>query len=178
MKTLGRSCARVALLAMLPGAALSVALAQGMPMDMTGQAGAGPGAAGQQADARTPVRFPPELRRQTLATMRMHLQGLAEIQQAMAAGDLEAASRIASTTLGMASMHGDQAQREARYMPAGMRALGARLHRQAGAFALAAQDAAVTGDARPAQAMLGRMMQTCVACHATYRLAPTQFPRP
>ena len=178
MRTLGRSCARAALMATLLGAALSVALAQGAPMDMAGKPGAGPGAAAQQVDARTRVQFPPELRRQTLATMRMHLQGLAEIQQALAAGELEAASRIASSTLGMASMHGDQARAEARYMPLGMRQLGARLHRQAGAFALAAQDAAVTGDARPAQRLLGRMMQTCVACHAAYRLGATPLPRP
>jgi mono/diheme cytochrome c family protein len=102
--------------------------------------------------------------------MRMHLQGLAEIQQAMAVGDLDAAARIASMKLGMSSMPGDQARQEARHMPPGMRELGARLHRQAGEFAVVAQDAAATGDVRKAQAVLGQMMQTCVACHAAYRL--------
>ncbi len=37
-------------------------------------------------------------------------------------------------------------------------------------FVLAAQDATATGDTRKPQMLLGRMLQTCVACHASYRL--------
>ncbi len=144
------------------------ALAQNMPMPMPMQAGAmSPPAAG---DARAQVHFPPELRREVLATMRMHLQGLAEIQQAMSQGRYDDAARLASMTLGMSSMHGDQARQEARYMPPGMRELGARLHMQAGEFILAAQDATATGDHHKPQRIFGHMMQTCVACHAAYRL--------
>lgn len=120
--------------------------------------------------ARVAVAFPPQLKREVLATMRMHLQGLARIQQAMADGQYDEAAQVASMALGMSSMHGEQAQQEAHYMPPGMRALGTQLHMQAGEFVLAAQNATATGDMRKPQQLLGRMMQTCVACHAAYRL--------
>ena len=129
-----------------------------------------PAASPAQGDTRVEVAFPPELRREVLATMRMHLQGLAEIQQAMAQGRFDDAARAASMSLGMSSMHGDQAEQEARYMPPGMRELGARLHMQAGEFIVAAQDATATGDLHKPQMVFGRMMQTCVACHAAYKL--------
>lgn len=116
------------------------------------------------------VHFPPALERETLASMREHLEGLALVQQALAEARYDDAASIAARKLGMGSMREGQSREEARAMPAGMRALGARLHMQAGEFALAAQDAQATGDtARPAR-LLGQMMQTCVACHAAYRL--------
>ncbi len=161
----------ISMLIVMSGAAA----AQDMPMSMPMHGGAAaasdsaPTDAGH-GDARVPVRFPPALRREVLATMRMHLQGLAEIQQAMTQGRFDDAARLASMTLAMSSMHGDQAAQEARYMPPGMRELGARLHMQAGEFILAAQDATATGDHHKPQTILGHMMQTCVACHAAYRL--------
>ena len=170
MNTYGIGKSRSAALALLLCGAATAALAQGAHAGTAGHRAQASSADAHESDHRIAVRFPPLVKRETLATMRMHLQGLAEIQQAMAEGDLDSAARIASMKLGMSSMHGDQAQEEARYMPPGMRALGARLHRQAGEFALVAQDAAATGEVRKAQDMLGRMMQTCVACHAAYRL--------
>jgi cytochrome c556 len=122
------------------------------------------------ADRRELVHFPPALQRETLATMRGHLQGLAEIEQALAEGRMNDAARIATMKLGMSSMHGDQMEQETKYMPPPMRELGAQLHRQAGEFAVAAQDAAATGDTRQPMVLLGRLTQTCVACHAAYRL--------
>ncbi len=122
------------------------------------------------AHTRQNVDFPPMLKAQTLASMRMHLQGLAEIEQALAEHRFDAAAQIATMKLGMSSMHGEQMTNEARYMPPGMRNLGAQLHQQAGEFAVAAQDAAVTGDSAKPLLLLSRMTQTCVACHATYQL--------
>ena len=142
------------------------ALAAGMSMPGSDT----PAHAAPPHGARIPVKFPPQLRREVLATMRMHLQGLAGIQQALADGRYDEAAQVASMALGMSSMHGDQASEEARYMPPGMLALGRQLHMQAGAFALAAQDATATGDSRKPQQLLGQMMQTCVDCHAAYRL--------
>lgn len=153
-------------LALLGGVVLASAHAQMQNASMPQS----PHHAVSPAHTRQNVDFPPTLRRKTLATMRMHLQGLAEIQQALAEHRFDAAAQIATMKLGMSSMHGDQMTEEARYMPPGMRKLGAQLHQQAGEFAVAAQDAAVTGDtARPLIA-LSRMTQTCVACHATYQL--------
>jgi hypothetical protein len=123
----------------------------------------------QQA-SRIEVLFPPLVKRQTLATMRMHLQGLAEIQGALAVGKFEKAAQIAMQSLGMSSMHGNQMAEEAKYMPHGMKKLGALMHQRAAAFAISAQNAAATGDIRPPLRALSRVTETCVACHAVYRL--------
>ena len=122
------------------------------------------------SDTRQLVNYPPQLKRNTLATMRRHLQGLAEVQQALAEGHFNEAAQVATMTLAMSSMRGDQADEEAKYMPPGMMKLGAELHRQAEEFALAAQDAAVTGNTHKPLLLLSRLTQTCVVCHATYRL--------
>lgn len=121
-------------------------------------------------DTRQDVVFPPLVRRQTLATMRMHLQGLGEIQQALSDGHFEEAAHIATMNLGMSSMHGNQMEEEAKYMPEGMMRLGALMHQRAGGFAVAAQNAAVTGDIHQPLRALAQVTQTCVACHATYKL--------
>ncbi len=121
-------------------------------------------------DSRQEVVFPPLVKRHTLATMRMHLQGLGEIQQALADGHFEEAAHIATMNLGMSSMHGNQMAEDAKYMPQGMMKLGALMHQRAAEFAVAAQNAAATGDVRPPLRALSQVTQTCVACHAVYRL--------
>ena len=153
-------------LALLGGVMLASAHAQMQHTSMPQS----PQHAQSPAHTRQNVDFPPMLRRTTLATMRMHLQALAEIQKALAEHRFDAAAQIATMKLGMSSMHGEQMTDEARYMPPGMRRLGAQLHQQAGEFAVAAQDAAVTGDSAKPLLLLSRMTQTCVACHATYQL--------
>ena len=55
-------------------------------------------------------------------------------------------------------------------IPAGMRELGYAMHQSASQFAVAAQDASVSGDLRPALAALAKINQNCVACHAAYKL--------
>ena len=65
-------------------------------------------------------------------------------------------------------MHG--AAEVAQYMPKGMQEAGTAMHRSASQFATVAKDASVTGDVKSALASLARLSQTCVACHAAYRL--------
>ena len=146
----------------------AVALAQ-MPMPHASMP-QGPQHAPSPADMRQSVDFPPKVRRATLAAMRKHLQGLAEVQQALAEHHFDTAAQIATMKLGMSSMTVDQMTKEAQFMPPGMKQLGAQMHRQAGEFALAAQEAGVTGDGAKPLFLLSRMTQTCVACHAAYRL--------
>ena len=121
-------------------------------------------------DTRQEVAFPPLVKRQMLATMRMHLQGLGEIQQALADGHFEVAAHIATMNLGMSSMHGNQMAEDAKYMPEGMMRLGALMHQRAGEFAVTAQNAAATGDIQQPLRALSQVTQTCIACHAAYRL--------
>lgn len=120
--------------------------------------------------SRIDVLFPPLVKRQTLATMRLHLKGLSDIQRALALGHFEKASRIAMMSLGMSSMHGNQMAAESKYMPEGMKKLGALMHQRASEFAISAQNAAATGDIRPPLRALSRVTETCVACHRVYRL--------
>ncbi len=122
------------------------------------------------ADARVMVQFPEMLRTHTLANKRDHLLALAEIQDQLARGAYDKASDIAEQRLGMSSLGLHGAHDVAPFMPAGMQAAGTAMHRSASQFAIVAKDASVTGDLKGSLAALAKVSQTCVACHAAYRI--------
>jgi hypothetical protein len=121
-------------------------------------------------DTRLIVEFPAELRDHTLANMRDHLVALHEIQDALARGNYTAAARVAEDRLGMSSLKLHGAHEVAKYMPQGMQDAGSGMHRAASRFAIAAQNADVTGDLKSAVAALATVTAQCVGCHAGYRL--------
>ncbi|CCD84468.1 conserved protein of unknown function [Bradyrhizobium sp. ORS 285] len=123
-----------------------------------------------KADARERVAFPPEMTEHTLANMRDHLLALQEINDALAAGETDQAGGIAEQRLGMTSLRLHGAAEVAKFMPQGMQDAGTAMHKAASRFAIAAQDAGVTGDLKPALKALGETMAACVGCHAGYRL--------
>lgn len=125
---------------------------------------------GAPTDGRQPVDFPEPLRAHTIANMRDHLLALAQIQDAMGRGAYDEAGKIAEERLGMSSLKLHGAHEVAKYMPQGMQAAGTAMHRGASRFALEAQNASATGDARPALTALAQTTHACVACHAAYRL--------
>lgn len=122
------------------------------------------------ADNRQLVKFPEPLRSHTLANMRDHLVALGEMQDALAKGQFDRAADVAEQRLGMSSLKTHAAHEVAKFMPQGMQDAGTAMHRSASQFATIAKDASVSGDLRPALAALARVNQTCVACHAGYRL--------
>lgn len=122
------------------------------------------------ADPRVMVQFPEMLRTHTLANMRDHLLALAEIQDHLARGAYDKASDIAEQRLGMSSLGLHGAHDVAAFMPPGMQAAGTAMHRSASQFAIVAKDASVTGDLKGSLAALAKVSQTCVACHAAYRI--------
>lgn len=65
-------------------------------------------------------------------------------------------------------LHG--AHEVAPYMPKAMQDAGTAMHRAASQFAIVAKDTSVTGDLKAPLAALVRVSQTCVACHAAYRI--------
>ena len=134
------------------------------------QAAAAHPASAPADDPRTLVRFPEMLRSHTLANMRDHLLALAEIQDQLARGAYEKASDIAEQRLGMSSLGLHGAHDVAQFMPEGMQAAGTAMHRSASQFAIVAKDASVTGDLKGSLAALAKVSQTCVACHAAYRI--------
>jgi len=121
-------------------------------------------------DTRQLVKFPPALLEQTLANMRDHLQTLQEIQLQLGLGHPDVAAGIAEKRLGLSSLQLHGAAHVAKYMPQGMQDAGTAMHRAASRFAIAAQDAGVTGELKPALAALAEMTAQCVGCHAGYRL--------
>jgi hypothetical protein len=132
-------------------------------------AGAGQPPAGA-GDGRLLVKYPEPLRIQTLSNMRDHLSTMGAIQDALAHGSFDQASELAERRLGMSSLDMHGAHEVAMYMPKGMQDAGTAMHRTASRFAITAKDASATGDLRPALAALAQLNQTCVACHAAYRI--------
>jgi hypothetical protein len=121
-------------------------------------------------DTRRLVAFPEPLRTHTLANMRDHLLALGEIQEALSRSQFDRAADIAEQRLGMSSLKTHGAHDVAKYMPKGMQDIGTSMHRSASQFSIVAKDASATGDLKPSLAALSRVNQTCVACHAAYRL--------
>jgi hypothetical protein len=121
------------------------------------------------ADARVLVNMPPELVEHTLANMRDHLLALQQISEALALGKNDRAATTAEQKLGMTSLRLHGAHEVAKYMPEGMQQAGTAMHRAASRFAIEAQNSDVTGDLKPALAILSEVMNACVACHAGYR---------
>lgn len=158
----------------LPVLSLLVAAACTAPgaHDMASHGHASPASGGHSAapDTRQRVNFPDAMKAHTLASMRDHLQALGEIQSALASGAADKAGEIAERRLGMGSLRDHNAHEASKVMPQGMQDMGTAMHRSASRFALAAQNAAVTGDLKPALAELALTTQACVACHAAYRL--------
>lgn len=126
--------------------------------------------AGVPRDSRQLVNYPPVLRAHTLANMRDHLQVMGEIQQALSLGSFDKASELAESRLGMSSLKAHGAHDVAKHMPAGMQEAGSAMHRAASQFALVAKDGSATGDLKAVLGSLHRLNQTCVACHAAFRL--------
>ncbi|MCF8149478.1 MAG: hypothetical protein K9K30_12190 [Burkholderiaceae bacterium] len=116
------------------------------------------------------VRFPTQLRDHTLSNMRDHLLALAEIQERLAQQRYDAAAEIAEQRLGMSSLQLHGAHEVAKYMPKGMQEAGTAMHRAASRFALTAQESSIDRDLGKSLATLATLTQTCVACHAGYRL--------
>lgn len=121
-------------------------------------------------DGRELVVFPEALRRETLANMRDHLVALQQIQEALGEERYGAAAAIAEERLGMSSLRLHGAHEVGKFMPAGMRDIGGAMHRAASQFAVAAENASITGDVRPVLTAYSRVLQQCVACHASYRV--------
>jgi hypothetical protein len=121
-------------------------------------------------DTREFVEFPPELVEHTMANMRDHLLTLQQINDALAASELEKAGKLAEERLGMSSLRLHGAAEVAKYMPRGMQDAGTAMHKAASRFAIEAQNVGVTGELKPALGALGEVMSACVGCHASYRL--------
>ncbi|MFN2350116.1 MAG: hypothetical protein ABR558_11190 [Thioalkalivibrio sp.] len=119
-----------------------------------------------QADDREMVEMPPMMQEHMLANMRDHLEAIDEILDALNQEDFDTAAKVAEFRLGMSSLESHGASHMAQVMPAAMREMGTGMHRAASQFARTAQE----GDQLRAFRSLRAVTQSCVACHAAYRI--------
>lgn len=123
-------------------------------------------AVADEQDTRQQISMPDMMKKHMLAQMRDHLQALHDIQAAMARGELDKASDIAETRLGVSSMPMQMQQQMMQYMPQAMRMMGMEMHKSASRFARTATE----GDMLRALDSLSTVTRQCVACHAAYRI--------
>jgi hypothetical protein len=157
---------RLKLLATMTAAFISVG---GIALAQHHQHHGHPRQGGKAHDPRVLVKLPPKMVDHTLANMRDHLLALQEITEALSKGDANKAAAVAEQRLGMTALTLHNAHEVARYMPEGMQQAGTAMHRAASRFAIEAQNADVSGDLKPALAVLSEVMMGCVSCHAGYR---------
>lgn len=117
-------------------------------------------------DDRELVQMPAMMQEHMLANMRDHLSALNEILAKLAADELDEASEIAESRLGMSSLESHGASHMAKVMPEGMRKVGMSMHRAASKFALKVQE----GQVALAYGALSEVTAACVACHSAYRV--------
>jgi dienelactone hydrolase len=174
MKTIPQSIRTPLLvIAGLTLAAATLAFAQQQPHDHihdTATQGAPETIRSAGPDMRLGVSFPAPLKEHTLANMRDHLLTLSEIQDFLARHEFDRAADVAEKRLGMSSLDLHGAHEVAPYMPKGMQDAGTAMHRSASRFALVAQEASIDRDLSRPLAALNAVTQSCVACHAAYRL--------
>ena len=120
-------------------------------------------AAKHQPDTRVLVEFPDDAKH-FLETMRQNLSDINDIHRAIAESNFERAAQIAEFNLGLGGLKTHNAL--AVDMPDGMRNMGMAFHEASSQLArsLKEKDVAKTLDG------LANVTQTCVMCHATYRV--------
>jgi len=116
-----------------------------------------------QPDARVLVEFPDDAKH-FLETMRQNLSDINDIHRAVAESYFERAAQIAEFKLGLGGIKTHNAL--AVDMPDGMRNMGMAFHEASSQLArsLKEKDVAKTLDD------LANVTQTCVMCHAMYRV--------
>ena len=120
-------------------------------------------------DTRQLARLTPQAQEVLRQEMLDNLIAVNEILSLVAANKLKEAGEVAETKLGKSAM-GKNArlpfeQRPGPQMPAAMHELGRNGHLAACEFAAAA----ASGERERALALLPKLTENCVACHASYR---------
>ena len=117
-------------------------------------------------DKRQLVKLPEMMQNHMMANMRDHLAAINEILLSMEKGEMDKASEIAESRLGMSSLDSHGADHMVKFMPEAMRRAGTTMHKAASRLALKLQE----GDALAAYKSLSKVTSACVACHAGYRI--------
>lgn len=119
-----------------------------------------------EKDTRQFVEIPKMMEKHMMANMRDHLVTINKILLYMGNNELDKAGEIAEENLGMSSLKSHGAKHMAKFMPEGMQQAGTSMHKAASRFALKAEE----GEPLPAYKALQEITNSCVACHAGYRI--------
>ncbi|MEN8170355.1 MAG: hypothetical protein ABFS08_09055 [Pseudomonadota bacterium] len=123
----------------------------------------------ESSDGREAILVPEKVRIQILADMRVNLETIQQVINALAREDFEAIEKAASK---LGSMdHTEEMMQRRQLMPEGYRALGPRMHM---GFQAIARDARDFGEVSHTLEQLSSVMSTCMACHQSYRLEATR----
>ncbi len=128
---------------------------------------------GAVGDAREMVRLPEPMQEHMLGNMRDHLVTLNDIIGYLAAGQFDAAAKLAEQRLGMSSLALHDAAHMAPFMPKPMQDIGTSMHRAASRLAITLQDAAVSPSLDTVAKVnrgLHEVTSACTGCHAGYRI--------
>ncbi len=125
-------------------------------------------AATSKPDTRQLVEMPEEAQRLLRSDMFDHLVVITLLMGHLAASEFEQASELAETRLGNSARgrHRGTGFGPGRFMPPGMHQLGFGMHQSATDFAKIAKDE----DLPSALSALRRVTNSCVACHAGFRI--------
>lgn len=121
-----------------------------------------------EADPRTAIALPADLRPDFLAHMRHHMDALDDIIARLAAADFKGAAAVARTELEPGSGAGF-----GRYLPVAFREMGLGMHRAAAEFATVAEAVpaqTTVADWQKAIAALQTISAQCRGCHGAYRV--------
>ena len=127
---------------------------------------------GKPADYRKPLPLTAEEAAHVRQEMRLFLGSVQKIVTAAAHNDMKVVAE-AATESGIAAAHEVPAALRAK-LPPEFRQLGQATH---AGFDDLARDAGSMVDANLALQQLGRVMNNCVSCHATFRIEPTAAKR-
>ena len=108
-----------------------------------------------------------------LGNMRDHLETLNEIIGDIADSKFDEAAKIAEQHLGMSSLTAHDAAHMAPFFPKPMQDLGTSMHHAASRLVIVLQDASVSPSLdtmRNVSRAIHEITQSCVACHAVYRV--------
>ena len=123
------------------------------------------GAVEDSDDGRTAILLLPGERNLVLAEMRGFLESVQEIIEAVTENDMQAIAK-STHNVGMANAQGVPASLMGK-LPLEFKKLGMATHQ---AFDDLGMEASDMGDGALVMKKLGKLLQNCTACHASYRL--------
>lgn len=124
-------------------------------------------------DTRELVELPAMMQEHLLASMRDHLASLDEILAALAEGDIDTATQVAESRLGMSSLGKHGAEHLGQFYPEGMKSIGGQMHHAASQFVIIARDAELEPGLEAQHRIfegLQAITANCNACHQSYRI--------